>query len=107
MDLNNAPEEMVLLLDQFTNLPCIKLEVFRGCAFDNLSSVERDKKWRGVSNRWLTLFIQLRKLPLESAEIILHDGDVKASYHIGNLDPCDFYDFGLNGTMPEKTTLAF
>lgn len=107
MDLNNDPVETVFLLDQFTNLQHIKLEVFRGRAFDSLSPVERDTKWHGESNRWLFLIIQLRKLPLESAEIILQNGDVNASYHLGNLDPCSFYDFGLNGTMPNKTTLVF
>lgn len=106
LDLNNDPVETVFLLDQFNNLRHLKLEIFRGCIFDSLSSVERDTKWRGASNRWLFLIIQLRKLPLESAEIILHDGDIKASYNFGNLDPCSFYDFGLNGTMPKKTTLV-
>lgn len=107
MDLNNDPVETVFLLDQFTNLHHIKLEVSRGCAFDSLSRAERDTKWRGESNRWLFLIIQLRKLPLESAEIILHNGDINASYHLDNIDPCSFYEFGLNGTIPNKTTLGF
>lgn len=102
LDLNNDPAETAFRLDQFKNLQHLELEVFRGCAFDSLSPVEPDTRWRGASNRWLFLIMQLRKLPLKSAEIILHDGDVKTSYNIGNLDPCGFYDFGLNGTMPKK-----
>lgn len=107
MDLNNDPLETVFPLDQFTNLQYIKLEVFRDCAFDRLSPVERDSGWRGASNRWVFLINKLRELPLESAELILHDGDANASYYLGDLDSCSFYDFGLNGIMPNKTTLVF
>lgn len=107
LDLNNDPVETAFVLERFNNLQHLKLEVFWVYAFDSLSPVERDTRWRGASNRWAFLIIQLRKLPLESAEIILHDGIVKTSYHIDNFDPCNFYYFGLNGTMPKKTTLIF
>lgn len=114
--LNNDPVETAFLLEQLNNLQHLKLEIFRGLydAFDDdsLSPVNerdtRDTWWRGASNRWVFLIIQLRKLPLESAEIILHDGTVKTtSYNIDSLDPCSFYCFGLNGTMPKKTDFVF
>lgn len=107
-DLNNDPVETAFLLEQFNNLQHLKLEFFRVYyTFSNLSPVERDTWWRGASNRWVFLIIQLRMLPLESAEIILNDGTVKTSYNIDNLDPCSFYYFGFNGTMQKKTNLTF